>query len=71
MKEAGFPVHLLPVVVESGSPVGELSQDWLGVQKGTTILASLGDLQCAFLSAAQNKTDAGKLALTLYQMTKS
>ncbi|KAL3858453.1 hypothetical protein ACJMK2_013043 [Sinanodonta woodiana] len=58
LKEAGFPVHLLPWVVESGTEAGTLQFDWCGVPAGTPILAALGDLQCSILSCIKEENDA-------------
>lgn len=58
LKEAGFPVHLLPMVTPTGSKVGELCDSFFGIPKGTPVLAAMGDLQCSFKSAVQSLTDA-------------
>jgi sugar (pentulose or hexulose) kinase len=59
LKDANFPVHLLPVVERSGSQVGSLSTEWFGISKGTPVLAGLGDLQCSFVSGSEEGRDAG------------
>ncbi|XP_045172025.2 sedoheptulokinase-like [Mercenaria mercenaria] len=58
LREANFPVHVLPVVERSGSQAGTLCTEWFGIPKGTPVLAGLGDLQCSFVSGSEGETDA-------------
>lgn len=58
LRDAEFPVHLLPNVVKSGSQAGTLCCEWFGIPKDTPVLAGLGDLQCSFLSGSEQGTDA-------------
>ncbi len=45
LQENGFPVDLLPEVVDAGTDAGLLVDKWFGVPKGTPVTASMGDLQ--------------------------
>lgn len=58
LESAGFPVHLLPDVVESKKVVGQLTEQWHGIPAGTPVGAALGDLQCSVLSTLKNFDDA-------------
>ncbi|XP_041378902.1 sedoheptulokinase-like [Gigantopelta aegis] len=58
LKKGGFPVDLLPEVVDCGSVVGHTGHQWGHIAVGTPVYAALGDVQCAFLSAQQEITDA-------------
>ena len=60
LREAGFPVHLLPEPVESGTFAGHTCSEWNGVLANTPVGAALGDLQCSVYSSMTNKTDAGR-----------
>ena len=60
LREAGFPVHLLPEPVESGTFAGHTCSEWHGVPANTPVGAALGDLQCSVYSSMTNKTDAGR-----------
>ncbi|KAL1451315.1 hypothetical protein WDU94_005704, partial [Cyamophila willieti] len=53
-----FPLHLLPDIQPSGTVVGKLTRDWLGITKDTPINVALGDLQCSVLATLQHNTDA-------------
>uniref|UniRef100_A0A8D9F7G0 Sedoheptulokinase n=1 Tax=Cacopsylla melanoneura TaxID=428564 RepID=A0A8D9F7G0_9HEMI len=53
-----FPLHLLPDIKPSGTIVGKLTYDWLGIAKDTPITVALGDLQCSVLATLQHNTDA-------------
>ncbi|XP_041947105.1 sedoheptulokinase isoform X3 [Alosa sapidissima] len=59
LREAGFPVHLLPEPVESGAFAGHTCSEWHGIPANTPVGVALGDLQCSVYSTMTNKTDAG------------
>lgn len=59
LKDAGFPVQLLPVVVESGAVAGHTSSEWYGIPAHTAVGAALGDFQCSVYSCMTDKGDAG------------
>ena len=61
LKEAGFPVTLLPIVAAPGSRAGCLQYDWCGIPVGTPVLVGLGDVQCAARSTLSSESDAGKV----------
>lgn len=65
LKDAGFPVHLLPVVVESGAVAGHTSFEWYGIPAHTPVGAALGDFQCSVYSCMTDTGDAGTIS---YQM---
>ncbi|KAI5720408.1 hypothetical protein M8J77_006156 [Diaphorina citri] len=56
--EPSFPLHLLPKIQPSGTIVGTLTRDWLGINKDTPINVALGDLQCSVLATLQYHSDA-------------
>ncbi|KAG8185001.1 hypothetical protein JTE90_017027 [Oedothorax gibbosus] len=58
LKEAGFPVHLLPDVTVAGSVVGHMPCSWYGIPEGTPVYAALGDLQCSVFSSMETEHDA-------------
>ncbi|XP_075220557.1 sedoheptulokinase-like isoform X2 [Lycorma delicatula] len=58
LKNAGFPVNLLPSVKESGTLAGHLAESWHGIPAGTPVGIALGDLQCSVLSTLKNVDDA-------------
>lgn len=45
--------------MEPGTIAGNLQYDWMGIPKGTPVLAALGDVQCAVFSVVSKATDAG------------
>ncbi len=45
LRDHGFPVDLLPDVVDAGIDAGILVDRWFGVPEGTPVTASMGDLQ--------------------------
>jgi len=57
--KAGFPVRLLPKVIEAGKMAGTLAHRWHVVQVGVPVTAAMGDLQCYVLSKLQSDDDAG------------
>ncbi|KAI1902899.1 hypothetical protein AGOR_G00021060 [Albula goreensis] len=58
LKDTGFPVHLLPVPVQSGSPAGQSCSEWHGIPAHTPVGAALGDFQCSVYSCMIDRTDA-------------
>ncbi|KAL0994410.1 hypothetical protein UPYG_G00121860 [Umbra pygmaea] len=58
LKEAGFPVHLLPGCVPSGCLAGQTCCEWHGIPANTPVGAALGDLQCSVYSCMTDRTDA-------------
>ncbi|XP_048044281.1 sedoheptulokinase isoform X1 [Megalobrama amblycephala] len=69
LKDAGFPVHLLPVVVESGAVAGYTSSEWYGIPAHTPVGAALGDFQCSVYSCMTDKGDAVLNMSTSAQLT--
>lgn len=49
LRDNGFPVKLLPKVVDAGADAGTLADRWFGVPEGTPVTASMGDLQVELL----------------------
>ncbi|XP_056314190.1 sedoheptulokinase [Danio aesculapii] len=62
LKDAGFPVHLLPVLVDSGHVAGQTSCEWYGIPAHTAVGAALGDFQCSVYSCM---TDRGQAVLNM------
>lgn len=52
-------MHLLPMLVDSGSIAGQTCSEWHGVPANTPVGAALGDFQCSVYSCMTDKTDAG------------
>lgn len=71
LKDAGFPVQLLPVVVESGAVAGHTSSEWYGIPAHTAVGAALGDFQCSVYSCMTDKGDAVLNMSTSAQLTFS
>ncbi|XP_017570350.2 sedoheptulokinase [Pygocentrus nattereri] len=69
LKGAGFPVHLLPVPVESGSIAGRTCSAWHGIPADTPVGAALGDFQCSVYSCMRDKADAVLNLSTSAQLT--
>lgn len=69
LETGGFPMNLLPDVVESGQVAGELADNWHTIPKGTPVGVALGDLQCSVLSTIENFKDAVLNISTSAQMT--
>uniref|UniRef100_A0A4W4HMF1 Sedoheptulokinase n=2 Tax=Electrophorus electricus TaxID=8005 RepID=A0A4W4HMF1_ELEEL len=69
LKGAGFPVHLLPVPVQSGSMAGQTCSEWHGIPAGTPVGAALGDFQCSVYSCMVDRTDAVLNMSTSAQLT--
>lgn len=60
LKDAGFPLRLLPQCVPSGYSAGQTCSDWHGIPAGTPVGAALGDFQCSVYSCMRARTDAGE-----------
>ncbi|CAG2250198.1 SHPK [Mytilus edulis] len=58
LTECGLHVDLLPYVVCPGHKAGTLQQEWCGISPGVTVLAALGDVQCAVYSVLKSQQDA-------------
>lgn len=58
LKQASFPVELLPDIKKSGSLAGQLADNWHSISKGTPIGIAMGDLQCSVLSTVETPKDA-------------
>ncbi|KAI4891799.1 hypothetical protein NFI96_014809, partial [Prochilodus magdalenae] len=69
LKGAGFPLHLLPVPVESGSIAGRTRLEWHGIPADTPVGAALGDFQCSVYSCMRDKNDAVLNLSTSAQLT--
>ncbi|XP_063152070.1 sedoheptulokinase [Candoia aspera] len=69
LEESGFPVHLLPEVVESGDLAGETSVAWHQTPKCTKVGIALGDFQCSVYSCMTEKSDAVLNISTSAQLT--
>ncbi|XP_060718611.1 sedoheptulokinase [Tachysurus vachellii] len=69
LKGAGFPVHLLPMPVDSGSIAGQTCSEWHGIPANTPVGAALGDFQCSVYSCMKDKTDAALNMSTSAQLT--
>ncbi|XP_066552500.1 sedoheptulokinase isoform X2 [Amia ocellicauda] len=65
----GFPVHLLPETMESGSSAGVTCVDWHGIPAHTPVGAALGDFQCSVYSCMTDRTDAVLNISTSAQLT--
>lgn len=63
-------MHLLPMVVDSGSIAGETCFEWHGIPVNTPVGAALGDFQCSVYSCMTDKMDAG-MAVLLMVSTRS
>ncbi|XP_076867763.1 sedoheptulokinase [Brachyhypopomus gauderio] len=69
LKGAGFPIHLLPVPVQSGSKAGKTCSEWHGIPASTPVGAALGDFQCSVYSCMADRTDAVLNISTSAQLT--
>ncbi|XP_028278384.1 sedoheptulokinase [Parambassis ranga] len=69
LKEAGFPVHLLPQCVPSGGLAGQTCSAWHGIPAGTPVGGALGDFQCSVYSCMSVRTDAVLNISTSAQLT--
>ncbi|XP_053562071.1 sedoheptulokinase [Bombina bombina] len=71
LQKFGFPVSLLPDVVDSGFIAGKTSFEWCGIPQGAEVGAALGDFQCSVYSSATESTDAVLNISTSAQLTFS
>ncbi|XP_075417297.1 sedoheptulokinase [Tenrec ecaudatus] len=71
LKASGFPVHLLPDIVEPGSVAGRTSHTWFEIPKGTEVGVALGDLQASVYSCMAQRTDAVLNISTSVQLAAS
>lgn len=69
LQAAGFPVHLLPRCVPSGSLAGWTRSQWHGIPVGTAVGVALGDFQCSVYSCMNQRTDAVLNISTSSQLT--
>ncbi|XP_060070078.1 sedoheptulokinase-like [Ylistrum balloti] len=58
LQKIGFPDKMLPTVTESGHVAGNMQYGWMGIRKGTPVLAALGDVQCAVFSVVTSASEA-------------
>uniref|UniRef100_A0A8C5S7T2 Sedoheptulokinase n=2 Tax=Laticauda laticaudata TaxID=8630 RepID=A0A8C5S7T2_LATLA len=58
LKDSGFPIHLLPEVVDSGDLAGETCRAWHQISAGTKVGVALGDFQCSVYSCMSENSDA-------------
>ncbi|ETE57879.1 hypothetical protein L345_16402, partial [Ophiophagus hannah] len=58
LKDSGFPIHLLPEVVDSGDLAGETCRAWHQIPAGTKVGVALGDFQCSVYSCMSENSDA-------------
>ncbi|XP_066455584.1 sedoheptulokinase [Eleutherodactylus coqui] len=71
LQEWGFPVPLLPTVLDAGSIAGKTSYDWCGIPQGAEVGVALGDFQCSVYSTLSESTDAVLNISTSAQLTYS
>ncbi|XP_063811895.1 sedoheptulokinase isoform X2 [Pseudophryne corroboree] len=71
LQECGFPVYLLPQILDAGCIAGKTSYEWCGIPQGTEVGVALGDFQCAVYSSAAERTDAVLNVSTSAQLTFS
>ncbi|XP_056141061.1 sedoheptulokinase isoform X2 [Lampris incognitus] len=69
LKDAGFPLHLLPQCVAPGCLAGQTCSEWLGIPAHTPVGAALGDFQCSVYSCMAARTDAVLNISTSAQLT--
>ncbi|XP_035638122.1 sedoheptulokinase isoform X1 [Oncorhynchus keta] len=69
LKDAGFPVHLLPECVPSGCMAGQTCCEWHGIPASTPVGAALGDFQCSVYSSMTDRTEAVLNISTSAQLT--
>ncbi|XP_029142664.1 sedoheptulokinase-like, partial [Protobothrops mucrosquamatus] len=58
LEDSGFPIRLLPEVVDSGDLAGETCIPWHRVPAGTKVGIALGDFQCSVYSCMSEDSDA-------------
>ena len=61
LSQCGLHIDLLPYVIGSGQIAGAVQHEWCGIRAGTTVMAALGDVQCAVYSVIKSPQDAGKM----------
>ncbi|KAM9320336.1 sedoheptulokinase [Gastrophryne carolinensis] len=71
LKDQGFPVGLLPGVVDAGCIAGKSAHHWCGIPQGAEVGVALGDFQCSVFSSATEITDAVLNISTSAQLTFS
>ncbi|XP_069617186.1 sedoheptulokinase [Ranitomeya imitator] len=71
LEACGFPLRLLPTVVDAGSIAGKTSYEWCGISQGTEVGVALGDFQCSVYSSLKESTDAVLNISTSAQLTFS
>ncbi|KAJ7308804.1 hypothetical protein JRQ81_008071 [Phrynocephalus forsythii] len=71
LREARFPVHFLPEVVQLGEVAGNTSYAWHQIPKATRVGVALGDFQCSVYSCRPEPTDAVLNIGTSAQLTVS
>ncbi|KAG8122585.1 hypothetical protein E2320_018066, partial [Naja naja] len=71
LKDSGFPIHLLPEVVDSGDLAGETCWAWHQIPAGTKVGVALGDFQCSVYSCMSENSDAVLNIGTSAQLTVS
>ncbi|XP_018100820.1 uncharacterized protein LOC734825 isoform X2 [Xenopus laevis] len=71
LRGSGFPVFLLPDVVNAGCIAGKASYEWCGIRQGTEVGVALGDFQCSVYSSSTESTDAVLNISTSAQLTFS
>lgn len=60
LSDAGFPVRLLPKVVDPGTVIGYVTSAIIPHPGSISVYVALGDLQCAFRSGIRDNNVAGK-----------
>lgn len=64
LKDAGFPVRLLPRVVPAGHVAGQTKLDLCGlIPAETDVLVATGDAQCSIISTRIQPHQAGNRVL--------
>ncbi|XP_069800484.1 sedoheptulokinase isoform X2 [Dendropsophus ebraccatus] len=71
LQEWGFPIHILPNVVDAGCIAGRTSYEWCGIPQGAEVGVALGDFQCSVYSSSPGSTDAVLNISTSAQLTFS
>ncbi len=61
LSDSGFPVHLLPEVVEVPALAGLLQEEWHGIPPGTAVGVAMGDMQCSIYAAGPLYSDASEV----------
>nr|CAB3266061.1 sedoheptulokinase-like [Phallusia mammillata] len=58
MREANFPLEILPEVVAPGTIVGKLAHQWHGIPTEAHVYVALGDLQCSVMACKPKENEA-------------